>query len=234
MADNSCISRRNFLRAGAIGLAAVGAGGYILRANEQPTPGSGREDAPMPEPFNATERNIQGPFFRDSAPFRAKITPPLSSGVVLLIQGRVWSFVTKKPLANAVLDIWQANAEGRYDNDNPLSPPKPHTFLNRARLLTDENGDYEFETIHPGHYPLDQTRMRPAHIHYRVMHPQHKTLITQLYFKGDPHIEGDPYVRPSLIIDLKKQNVGEASYEHGIFDIVLAPPKPPIMTKPKA
>ena len=96
-------------------------------------------------------------------------------------------------------------------------------FLNRARILADENGFYEFETIHPGRYPLDQTRLRPSHIHYRVSHPNHRTLVTQLYFKGDPHIEGDPFVRPSLIIELKQNQAETASYESGVFDIVLAP-----------
>lgn len=225
MTDSSRISRRNFLRTGAIGLAAVGAGSLVLRANEPPTPASGHagEAGVLPVPFSPTERNIEGPFFRASAPFRAKITPPLAPGVVMLVRGRVWSFGTKKPIPHATLDIWQASAQGRYDNDDPGKPPAPNVFLNRARLITDESGVYEFETIHPGHYPLDETRLRPAHIHYRISHPQHKTLIMQLYFKGDRHIEGDPFVRPSLIIELEKREIGEATYESGVFDIVLAP-----------
>lgn len=89
--------------------------------------------------------------------------------------------------------------------------------------MTDETGFYEFETIHPGHYPLNETRLRPAHIHYRTSHPSHRTLITQLYFKGDPHIEGDPFVRPSLIIELAEKTIGAQTYESGVFDIVLAP-----------
>ncbi len=221
----SNISRRDFLRSGTIGLAAMGASGLILRADAQPTPSSGHAPKGItpPTPLAQTEPNIMGPFFRSNAPFRAKITPPLSSGMVMLIQGRVWSFQTKKPIQNAVLDIWQANAEGRYDNDDSSKPPAANVFLNRARLITDESGYYEFETVHLGHYPLDETRLRPAHVHYRISHPNHKTLVTQLYFKGDPNIDGDPFVRPSLIIDLTKKNVGKDTYESGVFDIVLGP-----------
>jgi catechol 1,2-dioxygenase len=219
----SNISRRDFIRSSTLGLAVLGTGGLLLRSDAQPTPGSGSapEQITPPRPLVKTEPNIMGPFFRSNAPFRAKITPPLSSGVVMVIQGRVWSFQTKKPLQNAVLDIWQANSAGRYDNDDASKPLGSKVFLNRARLITDESGYYEFETVHPGHYPLDETRLRPAHIHYRLSHATHKTLVTQLYFKGDPNIEGDPFVRPSLIIALKEQKVGTASYESGTFDIVL-------------
>ncbi len=219
------ISRRDFLRSTSLGLAALGTSSLVLRADAQPTPGSGQipEGMAPPKPLTPTESNIMGPFFRSSAPFRAKITPPLSSGVVMLIQGRIWSFQTKKPIQGAVLDIWQANAAGRYDNDDASNPPAPKVFLNRARLLTDESGYYEFETIHPGHYPLDETRLRPAHIHYRISHPNHKTLVTQLYFKGDPNIEGDPFVRPSLVIQLEEQKTETGTYERGVFDVVLGP-----------
>ncbi|HVF85749.1 MAG TPA: hypothetical protein VM821_07185 [Abditibacteriaceae bacterium] len=221
----SNISRRDFLRGGTLGLAALDTGGLMLRADAQPTPASGQAPAGVapPSPLAQTEPNIEGPFFRSNAPFRAKITPPLSPGVVMLIQGRVWSFKTKKPIQNAILDVWQANAAGRYDNDDASKPPARNVFLNRARLVTDESGYYEFETVHPGHYPLDETRLRPAHIHYRISHPNHKTLVTQLYFKGDPNIEGDPFVRPSLVIQLKTQKAGAATYESGVFDIVLGP-----------
>lgn len=121
--------------------------------------------------------------------------------------------------------MWHASAQGRYDNDDNTQLPKPNVYLYRARIVTDENGFYEYETIHPGRYPLDETRLRPAHIHYKIAAPQHETLVTQLYFKGDPQIAGDPFVESSLIIALKNHTVGLSSYESGIFDIVLAAKK---------
>jgi hypothetical protein len=154
-------NRRDFLRAGTWGLAAVGAGGLVLQAGAAPTESSGELGGQSPSPFpipatpspatlTPTEDNILGPYHRRGAPFRAKITPPLEPGETMVIRGRVWSVTSKKPLAGATLDIWQANAAGRYDNDDPAAPPKPGVYVNRARLITDETGYYEYETIKPG------------------------------------------------------------------------------------
>jgi catechol 1,2-dioxygenase len=237
------VSRRDFV----VGLAAAGAaGGLTLRAEAMPTPASGsareyrallrqlqrrapalrgveRPEAVAPAKLSVTEPNILGPYHRPGAPFRAKITPPLETGTVLLVQGRVWAHDTKKPLAGAVLDIWQANAAGRYDNDDPRNPPRKNLFVNRARLVTDETGYYEYETVYPGRYKIDARTWRPAHIHYAVAAPNYKRLVTQLYFKGDPVNATDPWIRPSLIIDLREVKVGTSSYKAGTFDIVLAP-----------
>ncbi len=134
-------SRRDFLRKGALGLATLGAGGLILRANAGPTETSGDlKDYPQivkaesqprgaPTSWKPTQDNILGPFYREGAPYRAKVTPPLEPGKTLLISGRVWGFNTRKPLAHASIDIWQANAEGRYDNSDPNSPPAKGIFI---------------------------------------------------------------------------------------------------------
>ncbi len=235
------VSRREFFRHGTMGLAAVGVGGLVLRADAAPTPGSGELGAyarmvaqldaqPRPAPaapknFQPTEDNILGPFYRPGAPFRAKITPPLEPGTVMLINGRVWGHDTKKPLAGVVLDIWQANAKGRYDNDDPSKPPAKDVFVNRARLVTDETGYYEYETIHPAPYQIAAIAWRPSHIHYLVRHPGYERLVTQLYFKGDPHNKTDQFIKESLIIEVRQQKAGNQSYEVGTFDIVLAAAK---------
>lgn len=181
-----------------------------------------------PPPISATrtmkitEDNILGPFYREGAPFRGKITPPLSPGKVVLVKGRVYGFDSRKPLANGVIDIWQASESGRYDNDDPSKPPKSNVFINRARLCTDENGYYEYETIHPGRYRIGPKTWRPSHIHYLVRCPGYKTLITQLYFEGDPHNSTDQFIKKSLIVRFAERRVDSQSYEEGIFDIVLA------------
>jgi protocatechuate 3,4-dioxygenase beta subunit len=231
----SASSRREFLRQGALGLSA-GLGVLTLRADAQPTPESGRFDdalallqreaEPAVSPagkWAPTADNILGPFHRPGAPFRAKITPPLEPGDVLLISGRVWAFDTKRPIASALIDVWQANAKGRYDNDDPRNPPAKDVFKNRARLITDENGYYEYETIRPGAYKTGPEAWRPSHIHYLIRARGYKQLITQLYFKGDPHNAKDEFIKASLIIDPKKVRGDGGVYEHGVFDIVLAP-----------
>jgi catechol 1,2-dioxygenase len=229
------VSRRDFVR-GSLGLAAFGASGLILRADAQPTEASGElgaygrylETQPGPAaikpPANwqVTEDNILGPYYRPGAPFRGKITPPLEPGTVLVISGRVWGHDTKKPLATATLDIWQANDKGRYDNDDPNHPPARDVFRYRARLITDESGYYEYETIHPGRYRIGDGVWRPSHIHYLVRHPGYQKLVTQLYFKGDPENKRDEFIKESLIIGLRQQKAGPVTYETGTFDIVLA------------
>ena len=213
-------SRRAFLRRSTLGLAAVGVAGLSLRADAQPTP-QARSDHDLPPDAAPTEPNILGPFYRRGAPFRGKVTPPLAAGTALLIDGRVWSFGTRRPLAGAVLDVWQAGHDGRYDNDDPRSPPKPGVFTNRCRVAADEAGRYEFETVHPGRY-LNGRRLRPAHVHYRVTAPGHRELVTQLYFEGDPHLDGDPFARPSLVVPLRTTEANGGTYEAATFDVVLA------------
>ncbi len=241
MAD---FSRRDFV---AQGLAMAGTSGLLLMADATPTEASGilgdygqflQEEGQAAAPNNqvpilgnhqpanwrVTEPNILGPYHRTGAPFRAKITPPLEPGTVLVISGRVWGSNTRRPLGNTVIDIWQANAEGRYDNDDPRNPPAANVFKNRARLITDENGYYEYETIFPGRYQIGRNTWRPAHIHYLVRHPGYRQLITQLYFRGDPHNRTDRFIRQSLIIDLQEQRgPNNSTYKTGTFDIVLAP-----------
>ncbi len=168
-----------------------------------------------------TEVNILGPYHRPNVPFRAKITPPLEPGTVMVIKGRVWGQNTRRALANTIIDIWQANAQGRYDNDD--QPPAANLFVNRARIMTDENGYYEYETIHPGPYQIGPRAWRPAHIHYWVRHADYRPLVTQLYFRGDMHQREDQFIRPSLIIDLREVRIPTGTYKTGVFDIVLAP-----------
>jgi catechol 1,2-dioxygenase len=226
-------SRRDFLHYGSCGLAALGSGSLILRSDAQPTEGAGELEeyaealkgfASMdpPKKWEPTEDEIEEPSrFRREAPFRAKVTPPGAPGKILLIGGRVWGVDTKKPLAHAVLDVWQANAYGRYHNEDPGKPPAKSVFLNRARLITDESGGYEFETIHPGPYKTAGAIWRPSHIHLMIKHPRYRFLTTQLYFRGDPHQDKDSLIKPSLIIDLKEQKAGGAVFKTGRFDIVL-------------
>jgi catechol 1,2-dioxygenase len=225
------LSRRNFLRTSASGLASLGVAGLVLRADAAPTAASGEAGEfqkylageripPLPEkgPEKLTEDNILGPFHRPGAPFRAKITPPAEPGQILVIRGRVWGHDTRRPLAGAVLDIWQANHEGKYDYEGPLADAPGELFKYRARVTADETGFYEYETIHPGYYTG-----RTKHIHYLVKHPGYKELVTQLYFKGDPRNASDRFYRESLAVDIVAEERGGVTIELGVFDIVLAP-----------
>ncbi|QJQ94200.1 MULTISPECIES: protocatechuate 3,4-dioxygenase subunit beta [Halomonadaceae] len=104
-----------------------------------------------------------------------------------------------KPVPHTLVEMWQANAGGRYrhKNDSYLAPLDPN-FGGVGRCLTDEQGWYRFRTIKPGPYPWpnDVNSWRPAHIHVSVMGPAISTrLITQMYFEGDPLIPICPIVQ---------------------------------------
>lgn len=116
-------------------------------------------------------------------------------GERILVHGRVID-ENAKPLAGVLVEIWQANAGGRYRhrNDGYLAPLDPG-FSGCGRALTDENGRYQFLTIKPGPYPWPNrgNDWRPAHIHFSIFgHSFGQRLITQMYFEGDQLIDRCP------------------------------------------
>lgn len=101
-----------------------------------------------------------------------------------------------RPLRNTLIEIWQANAGGRYFHrrDNHPAPLDPN-FTGAGRTLTDDEGNYRFVTIKPGAYPWNNhaNAWRPAHIHFSLVGPSIVTrLITQMYFPDDPLFPLDP------------------------------------------
>ena len=101
-----------------------------------------------------------------------------------------------RPISNTLVEIWQANAAGRYlhKNDQHAAPLDPN-FSGEGQTLTDEDGRYRFVTIRPGAYPWKNhyNAWRPQHIHFSLFGPAFATrLVTQMYFPGDPLLEFDP------------------------------------------
>jgi protocatechuate 3,4-dioxygenase beta subunit len=116
-------------------------------------------------------------------------------GERIIVTGRVLD-EDARPVPNILLEIWQANAAGRYRhvNDNHPAPLDPN-FTGAGRALTDENGVYRFVTIKPGAYPWrnHDNAWRPAHIHFSIFGNAFATrLVTQMYFPGDPLLPIDP------------------------------------------
>ncbi|PMS20931.1 protocatechuate 3,4-dioxygenase subunit beta [Trinickia dabaoshanensis] len=104
-----------------------------------------------------------------------------------------------RPVPNALVEVWQANAGGRYRhrNDKYLAPIDPN-FGGCGRMLTDENGYYFYRTIKPGPYPWRNriNDWRPSHIHYSLSGDGWaQRLITQMYFEGDPMIGQCPIIK---------------------------------------
>lgn len=116
-------------------------------------------------------------------------------GERIIVSGRVVD-EDARPLANTLIEIWQANAAGRYlhDADQHNAPLDPN-FTGEGRTLTDSEGRYRFVTVKPGEYPWGNhyNAWRPAHIHFSVFGPAFATrLVTQMYFPGDPLLPFDP------------------------------------------
>jgi len=116
-------------------------------------------------------------------------------GERIIIHGRVLD-ENGLPVPGILVEIWQANAAGRYNHkrdlhDAPLDP----NFTGTGRTVTDADGWYQFQTIKPGAYPWGNhhNAWRPAHIHFSLFGPSVLTrLVTQMYFPGDPLLEYDP------------------------------------------
>jgi len=112
-------------------------------------------------------------------------------GERIILHGRVLD-ENARPVPETLIEIWQANAGGRYRhrNDSYLAPIDPN-FGGCGRTLTDQNGYYHFRTVKPGAYPWRNSinNWRPAHIHFSVFGTAFaQRLVTQMYFEGDPLI----------------------------------------------
>lgn len=125
-----------------------------------------------------TPTTVMGPFFKKSAPRTAVLRTASDPGLPLSVKGRV-SDVRGDSLNGAMIEVWQADHFGRYDIEG---------YRYRATLVAGRVGEYEFESVMPGHYP-DRVAQ---HVHYLVRAPGHKPLVTQLYFATDQIFEGNP------------------------------------------
>ena len=138
-----------------------------------------------------------------------------------------------RPVRNALIEIWQANAAGRYRHDGDRHPaPLDPNFTGAGRTLTDNDGNYRFVTVKPGAYPWQNhpNAWRPAHVHFSVFGRTFASrLVTQMYFPGDPLFDFDPIfqsvrdeqARERLIADFE---LGLTQPEWALgyrFDIVL-------------
>jgi protocatechuate 3,4-dioxygenase beta subunit len=149
----------------------------------------------VPLPHELTERH--GPAFGHFSidPLDADLTRWRPLGERIIVTGRLLDEVSR-PIAGQLIEIWQANAAGRYAHAaDQHEAPLDHNFTGAGRCLTDEDGGYRFVTIKPGAYPWANhpNAWRPAHIHFSVFGRAFtERLVTQMYFPGDPLLDHDP------------------------------------------
>jgi protocatechuate 3,4-dioxygenase, beta subunit len=149
-----------------------------------------------------------------------------AEGHILNVMGRVLN-LSGDPVRNATVEVWQANAHGRYTHPSDQNPAAlDPNFDGSATLSTDAEGRYRFKTVKPAAYPAGPNLMRPAHIHFQVTGRQDR-LVTQLYFDGDPYNATDPFLnsaaRKELLITKLLDPTSEFEPDSKIarFDIVL-------------
>jgi len=154
------------------------------------------------------------------APLTTTLAPPGTPGKQLIISGKVYASDCVTPLSNALVQVWHADAEGRYDRSEP--------YTLRGQMRTNAQGEYQFTTIKPGSYDT-RTGVRPAHIHFWVSFGESDPLATRLLFAGDPQLEAATDVTPELVTQLVPESRPAEPVWRGQFDIVLpvAPPAPP-------
>jgi protocatechuate 3,4-dioxygenase, beta subunit len=125
-----------------------------------------------------------------------------------------------KPVAGQLIEIWQANASGRYHHQRDQHPaPLDPNFTGAGRCLTGPDGTYRFVTIKPGPYPWrnHHNAWRPAHIHFSIFGTAFtQRLVTQMYFPGDPLFDLDPIFQ-SIVEPVVRQRL-IAAYDHDVTE----------------
>ncbi|HEX2102913.1 MAG TPA: hypothetical protein VHF51_04640 [Solirubrobacteraceae bacterium] len=146
------------------------------------TPSCDDGDDPTPE-------QTEGPFYTPDTPRRSNLVIDGVSGAPLLLTGDVVD-TRCRPVRGALLDFWQADARGRYDNEG---------FRLRGHQFADARGRFGLRTIVPGLYPG-----RTRHIHVKVQRPHGQVLTTQLYFPGEPRNRSDGIFDDALLMDIRR------------------------------
>jgi protocatechuate 3,4-dioxygenase beta subunit len=162
-----------------------------------PTPECGDDDEPTPS-------LTAGPFYKPRSPLRASLIEPGVSGSRIVIAGRVFARDCR-PVAGALLDFWQADDEGEYDNAG---------FRLRGHQFADREGRWRLVTVVPGLYPG-----RTRHFHVRVQAPNRPALTTQLFLPDEPRNRRDFLFDPELLLAVRNQEGAKEGRFHFVLPV---------------
>ncbi|MGA5099579.1 carbohydrate-binding protein [Streptomyces lavendulocolor] len=179
----------------------VTADGTTNGAAPQLTPSCDDGDDPTPP-------QMEGPYFKPNSPRRTSLLESNTPGVRLTVTGYVFGLACR-PLSGVLLDFWQADVNGAYDNVG---------FRFRGHQFTGEGGAFTLTTIVPGLYPG-----RTRHLHVKLQAPGRPVLTTQLYFPGEPRNNTDALFDPRLLMTVRDAGGGREA----AFDFVLDVPQTP-------
>ncbi|WP_421826620.1 catechol 1,2-dioxygenase [Larkinella sp.] len=197
------MQRRKFLQNTALCAVAVSATGFVHFNGE-----SYAGDC-------ETTSDILGPFYRPDAPLRNNLLIKGAPGMEVRLTGTVKHKDCTTPNQGAKVELWHCGADGKYDNASD-------EFRYRATALCDDKGKYAFTKILPVPYDVGNGMIRPAHFHLLVSAPGYQSLVTQLYFSGDPNIAKDDYASASTaksrILEVKSTAKGRKMV---LFDVTM-------------
>jgi protocatechuate 3,4-dioxygenase beta subunit len=192
--------------------------------------------APLLARAGATPAQIEGPFFptraqsdTDTDLTQVEGRDARARGERVDVHGQVLD-EDGRPVPGALVDVWQANAHGRYAHEaDPNPAPLDPGFQGWARLTTDAEGRYRVRTIVPGSYPVRAGWARPPHIHFKVARRGYRELTTQMYFAGHALNDVDHLLlavpesdRARLLVAFEAAADGADAVPLGRFDLVLA------------
>ncbi|MFE9353143.1 carbohydrate-binding protein [Streptomyces olivaceoviridis] len=163
---------------------------------------------PCDDGDHPTPEQIEGPYFKPDSPERTNLLEPGLPGTRLTATGYVFGRACL-PLSGVLLDFWQADTNGAYDNTG---------FRLRGHQFTDSRGSFALTTIVPGLYPG-----RTRHLHVKVQAPHRPVLTTQLYFPNEPRNNTDTIFDPRLLMTVRDGGGGREA----AFDFVLDVPQDP-------
>jgi len=156
-----------------------------------------------------------GPFYKRDAPSTTTLCAASDPGLPLAVAGKVYS-TRGEALRGAKIEVWHASHLGHYDLSG---------YRYRGTLLTDTDGQYEFRSVIPGHYPSRKCQ----HTHFLVTAPGQRPLVTQMYFASDSVFKGDPVKNPNsddcpsleLVRPILLLGYPEAMTARTTFDLVM-------------
>ena len=198
MTDEQRLTRRRLLE---LGLAVPP---LVLAGHAGEAWAAGDRLRATPSCDDETPEQTEGPFYTPQTPRRRSIVPAGAPGTRLTVTGRVLT-TNCRPIPRALLDFWQANARGVYDNEG---------FQFRGHQRADAKGRYRLETVLPGLYTG-----RTRHIHVKVQAPGAPVLTTQLYFPGVARNQTDGIFDPSLLVKLSRKTRPWTARFDFVFDI---------------
>lgn len=146
-----------------------------------------------------------GPYYLANAPFRENIAPEENNGEMLIVSGKILRSDCKTPIANAVLDIWQANESGNYDDE-----------WYRGKVTARDDGTYTFSTVVPKGYG-EGTGYRPPHIHFKVFENTTELITSQMFL---PAARAQK-IEDAYIVSLETKDVAGQKTHYASHDIIV-------------